>query len=445
MIQVTPRHEPGVNLIGFLYGELGLGEIARKMAAALDRAEIPFAAIPYRRTPSRQEHLLELPTSSTARYDTNLVCLNADELVPFSAHAGTELFADRYSIGLWFWETSVFSDPRQAWLLLDEIWAPSEYVRQAVAEKVGVPVQVVPIPIEEPPRPNLTRTDVGLPEGFVFLFVFDFASAERKNPTAVVEAFRRAFAPGEGPSLVLKSINGRERKPRQLHELRAAAADRPDVHVVDGYVSVAERDAYVALCDCFVSLHRSEGLGLTMAEAMSHGKPVIATGYSGNLELMDHHTAHLVPHRLVPVPESWWAYAPGAEWAEPDVEAAAGLMRRVYEDQAGARQLGVAARAAILERFSVERAADFARARFDAVRRESLARSERASLVRAVGVVNEGPDQGLSGARGPVGLLRRALARVLWPQLEEQHRFDREALEQLVRARVSTSERAETD
>lgn len=132
----------------------------------------------------------------------------------------------------------------------------------------------------------MSRSELGLADRFTFLFVFDYWSWERKNPAAVVEAFTRAFEPGEGPTLVLKSVNGRDWKQRQLARVEGLAVGPEDIVIRDGYVSSHERDSYIAACDCHVSRHRSEGLGLTMAEAMACGKPVIATGYSGNLDFM---------------------------------------------------------------------------------------------------------------------------------------------------------------
>jgi glycosyltransferase involved in cell wall biosynthesis len=439
MIEIPDEPTPGVNLVGFLEAESGLGEIARKLGRGLERAGIPFSAIPYRRTASRQEHPLEFDVSGSAVHDVNLICLNADELPTFADDVGVELFVRRSSIGIWFWETNVFRrEDRRAFLFLDEVWAPSGYVRAAVEREADVPVVVAPIPIEAPRPPAHSRAELGLPSGFVFLFLFDFVSLERKNPFAVAEAFSRAFAPGEGPTLVLKSINGQERKPHQLEQLHAAAAGRSDILVLDGYVSTTERDAFVAACDCFVSLHRSEGFGLTMAEAMSHGKPVIATGYSGNLEFMDESVAHLVPYELVPVPEDWWAHAPGALWAEPDVDAAAAHMQDVFAAQDKASALGEHARSEILARFTVERAADFVESRYRAIRDETGSHASadfRARVLRAAMAARKGADRGVSAelGRGPVGLLQRLVGRAVWPYLEERHRFETEVVDALAR------------
>jgi glycosyltransferase involved in cell wall biosynthesis len=431
LIEVVDPAVRGVNLVGYLDAELGLGEIGRRLAGALEAAHIPFAAIPHSDTPSPR-HRAGLVTTTRAPYDTNIVCLNADALCSFANDVGTGLLSGRYSIGVWFWETSVFRDAR-ADVFVDEIWTASEFVRAAIAPHVRVPVELLPIPFPVPLEPELSRAELRLPGGYVFLFLFDFVSAERKNPLGVVDAFRRAFAPDEGPTLVLKSLNGRERSPRQLEELEAAAAGRSDIVVMDRYVTATERDAFVASCDCFVSLHRSEGFGLTMAEAISHGKPVIATGYSGNLEFMDDATSYLVPHRLVDVPRSWWAYAPGAVWADPDLDAAAAAMRHVWEHADEARARGARARECLLERFTVGRTARFLEERLGDARARGAIDARvaqpgaRAPILDASRMVAEPPGRALAGDPrrvAPSSLVRRLLRRSLWPEFEEQRRLD---------------------
>ena len=439
-LTVADVPEPGVNIAGFFEGELGLGEVARKLGKGLERAGVPFAAIPYRRHPSRQKHRVELELAAEALYDTNVVCLNADYLDTFLDDVGVEFFAGRYSIGVWFWETSVFPPGTGGERFLDEIWVASEYVRDAVAKQVRVPVHVVPLPIEPPAPAQLSRSELGLPDGFTFLFTFDFISALRKNAAAVVDAFTRAFEPGDGAKLVLKSINGRELKPRHLRELEELVGGRKDVQIRDGYVDLAEKNALTEHCDCYVSLHRSEGFGLTMAEAMSLGKPVIATGYSGNTDFMDERSAYLVPYDLVPVPPDWWAHAPGAEWAEPDVDAASSLMRHVFEHRDEARAVGARGRDELLRQFSLERTADFISARLaDRATRPSPA---RVSILKASQTLAAGVGGSLSGTRthGPLSAVRRMVLRTLWPHLADQHRFDSAVLDGLTDLERSSAE-----
>jgi len=439
-LRVSELPVPGINLVGFLEAESGLGEIARRVDAALDVSAIEVSRIPFRATLGRQDHPLELELGEEAPYDVNLICLNAEQLTEFAAGVGTELFRRRYSIGVWFWETTVLrNDERHVSSFLDELWVASDYVRRAIVADVDIPVHVVPMPIESPRGPFRTRSELGLGDEYLFLFVFDFWSAERKNATAVVEAFASEFAPGEGPTLVLKSINGRDWKTRQLEELRALAQDRRDILIRDGYVSAGERDSLLACCDCYVSLHRSEGLGLTMAEAMACGKPVIATGYSGNLEFMSEDNSYLVPYHLVDIPETWWAYAPGAKWAEPDVDAASALMRHVYEHQSEASARGSHARAEILDRFSLERASEAithrlgeARAR-GSVRARMSPHDARPPILEAVQELSRGAGQSLvdRGGSAPSSFVRRLLHRALWPYLEDQRRFERSVLDSL--------------
>jgi hypothetical protein len=200
--------------------------------------------------------------------------------------------------------------------------------------------------------------------------MFDFLSnVHRKNPIGLVTAFCRAFRPGEGPTLILKSINGAlARGPQEA--LRAAIGDRTDVIALDGYMASATRDALMSACDCYVSLHRSEGFGLTMAEAMSLGKPTIATAYSGNLAFMTAENSFLVPSRRSPVPAGCAPYVEGDWWAEPDLEAAASVMRLVYENPQLARDRGDRGRIDVLQRCSTARTIAFIRERLAEIRRQ---------------------------------------------------------------------------
>lgn len=447
-LHVPCRTSAGVNFVGFLEVESGLGEFARRLARAVGATGVPMAVIPYRGTHGRRQHPLEFAVGESAPYDVNLVSLSADDLVRFGAAVGPEFFANRYSVGVWFWETDMFRpEARAATRFLDELWVASNYVRDAISTQVDIPVHVVPMPVERPPGPFRTRTELDLPDTFTFLYVFDYWSGERKNPDAVVEAFVSAFRPGEGPVLVLKSIHGRDWKPHQFESVAAIAAGRRDVIFRDGYVGADERDSYVAACDCYVSLHRSEGLGLTMVEAMACAKPVIATGYSGNLEFMSERTSLLVPYRLVDVPDTWRGYALDAKWAEPDVATAAALMRRVWERPTEAHAMGVAGRDAILERFSPGRTASVITDRL------ADARARRAVTARAAPYDSRPPildatrllaDNGIGESLArprprprrrprawPVSFMRQVARRVLWPHLEDERRFDSVVLDAL--------------
>jgi glycosyltransferase involved in cell wall biosynthesis len=409
---------PGVNVLGYLRAELGVGEAARRLVRGLEEGAIPHTTITYRRTNSRQDHPFP-ERSAVAAYDTNVLCVNADQLPHLHAEAA-ELFAARYTVGLWFWEVSAFPEIfHGAFDLVDEVWVGSEFVQRALAAHTSKPVHVVPLPVDAPSPHELSRSAVGLSDRFTFLFSFDFLSVvERKNPQAVIEAFSRAFAPGEGPRLVIKSING-DTNPVGLEDLRERAAGRPDVKIVDGYVSSAERDALMALCDCYVSLHRSEGYGLTLAEAMASGKPVIATGYSGNLTFMREENSLLVPFTLTTVSPGCPPYPVWAEWAEADVAVAAQHMRHVWENQDEARRLGLRAQEDILRENSPRRTAAFVARRLVEIRAERGFDLPEPAWDRPPGAALLDPS-----APWPTRMLRRVLQRALWPYLAEREAFE---------------------
>src|SRR5829696_5272019 len=355
----------GVNLVGFLQAEFGQGEVARRLASALERASIPYSAINQAAKMHREGHDFILSPERDAPYDTNLLCLNAEHLLNLADGKGRELLDDRYSLGVWFWETSQFPEHLlPAFDLVDEIWAASDFVARTIAQETWKPVRIFPLPVEVRVEHRLTRADLGLPpERFAFLFTFDFMSTTaRKNPIGLIEAFRLAFEPGSGPMLILKSINA-ERCPQDLSALRKAAADHPDIQLSDGYVSQEHMQALTAACDAYVSLHRSEGFGLGLAEAMAYGKPTIATGYSGNRAFMDESNSYLVSYRPASVPADAGPYLEGPTWADPDVDDAARLMREVVENPHEAHERAERGRATIEKDFSVERAAAFLRER----------------------------------------------------------------------------------
>jgi SAM-dependent methyltransferase len=223
----------------------------------------------------------------------------------------------------------------------------------------------MPLAVSEVAQASGSVSDLGLPDRFTFLFLFDFFSTmERKNPVGLIEAFKRAFKPGEGPQLLIKSFNG-DYKPERLERVTAAAAGHPDVHVIDRYLPAAERDALFAASDCYVSLHRAEGFGLTMAEAMAMGKPVIATGYSGNVDFMSEANSWLVAHGLTHVGPEGENYPADGIWAEPDLDDAARAMREVWAGSSEARERAERGREHVLAELSPERIGAEARRRLE--------------------------------------------------------------------------------
>lgn len=357
----TDREPIGINLVGYHAAELGVGEAARRMALAIDHVGLPSHHVGIPAAGARHQQSLSYTPDHRLRFRDTLYCVNADETVRVTnalEHPERHR-SDARRFGLWFWELAEF--PTQwpaAFELLEEVWVASEFTRAGLAAISPVPVRVVPLPVTAPSRPTqYTRAVLGLPTGFLFSTAMDFHSvAKRKNPFDVVAAYSAAFGPTDGAHLLVKSINGSSQV-AEMERLRAMTDLRPDITVVDAHWSHHQVQGMIELSDCFVSLHRSEGFGLNMASAMAATRPVIATGYSGNMDFMNTDTAFIVPYELVEVGTGAAPYSSTAVWAQPDVTAAAGMMRTVFDDPAAAAAVASRGRDHVLDAQSVARAA----------------------------------------------------------------------------------------
>jgi len=353
------RHPVGINLAGFAQSVYGIGESSRAMWRAVETTGLPCALINVR---SRVHSNADVSLTAFAKenpYRLNLMTFSFDYSRRFYRDMGRKYFADRYNIALWYWEQERFPVRcHSAFDYYDEIWVPTEFTRATLAAVSQIPVRKITYPflmndVEATPA----RKQFGLPENaYLFLFSFDFHSTtQRKNPGAVIEAFRSAFGPAENAVLVMKSINADQ------DQIARAALGRMSegakVLFLDAHQPAAEVSSLFASADCYVSLHRSEGLGLGMVQAMYFGKPVIATGYSGNLDFMNAENSLLVRYEMTELEVDAGAYEKGSHWADPDLEQAATLMRRVYEHPEEGRAIGARAAAAIRQTLDPKRTA----------------------------------------------------------------------------------------
>jgi glycosyltransferase involved in cell wall biosynthesis len=366
--RVHDRRLPGANLVGYLRGEFGIGAAGRIIGSMIRASGIPMATSVVR--PDVHRHTAEfVETLDGTPFEVSVLAMNADALLAFADTPEYAALAGTRKVGVWFWEVGVFPEHlHRAFDLVDEVWCATEYVRDALVPVATKPVLVHPLAFARPVDTALVRRDLGLPDGtFLVGTVFDFASVvKRKNPRGAIEAFRRAFAPDDGACLVVKSLNSGV-APAAAAALRAAADDRPDVLFLDGHLDELEMAALYQHLDVYVSLHRSEGLGVPLAAAMSSGVPVVATGWSGNRTFMDEASAGLVPYELVDVGDDAPPYPPEARWAEPDVDAAASLLRELFDDDDRRRAVGEAGRAAVAAHADRRRAGDWFAARFAAL------------------------------------------------------------------------------
>jgi len=349
----------GMNIVGFFSADLGIGESARCMARAADAASVPASLVPLR---LNCRNRLGDATYSGRLQDSNPHGVNLFHIDPPVArdidhHHGAEFRRHKYNIGYFAWELPEFPD---AWVssfdYFDEIWCPSDFVSGSMVLKAPVPVVTMAhsIAFERPTEGRAAlRARFGLhPDRYLFLCLFDLNSyTARKNPQAAIEAFRRSGLGGRGAALVVKVQNA-DANAADFTALAESVRDLPGTVVISSTLSRADVYALEAACDCFVSLHRSEGFGLAVAESMYLGKPVIATGWSATSEYLNHDNGLPARYSLVTLAETHGPYAKGSTWADPDVAHAAELMQRVSSDPSAASRIGAAARQTIEERFS---------------------------------------------------------------------------------------------
>ena len=355
----TSSLERGVTLIGYAKGELGMGEHVRMSAAAFSLQEIPFAIYDSGwRLGSRQKaNLLDVRKVDKPLFTVNLFHLNAHEMPAFFRQVGRGFFEGHYNILYPFWELPKWPESWIAVLdMIDEVWAPTRFIEKALLEVSPVPVRYMPVGLNPELPLGLNRSNFCLPEDdFLFFFSFDFFSfIQRKNPIAVVKAFLVAFADlKEKVGLVIKVMNVDAHHPEWKDLMALVSLDRR-VHFI--YRTLDRRalmDLY-KLTDAYVSLHRSEGLGLGPMEAMYYGKPVIVTNFSGCTDFANEANALLVDYELIPVGKSDYFEPEGQYWAEPNIETAATQMRRLFDNRSLAGELGSRAALFIREGFSSE-------------------------------------------------------------------------------------------
>ncbi|MDA0182392.1 methyltransferase domain-containing protein [Solirubrobacter phytolaccae] len=441
-----PEHRvPSVLVAGYLRGTLGLGQAGRAYTAALQSAGVavatrtlavdpPSDGLERKAPPRPQERTftdVALPVGEEP--EVNFLCVNADQTPELVEALGEEMDG-RYTIASWAWETDYIPERwDRAFGLVDELWVYSTYIADNLARASNVPIVVMPLPVEAPDPAGAT-VPFAVPDGFVFLFVFDFFSTlERKNPLGLVEAFKQAFAPGEGPTLLLKTINA-DYRVQERERLRYAIGDRPDIVMVDQSLEPNELAALFTRADCYVSLHRAEGFGLTLAESMALGKPVIATGFSANTDFMTPSNSYLVDWELTEVGPDAEHYPANAHWAEPSLEHAAALMREVFDDQDAARARGDRARRDVLASLNTKAIGERARARLlrvSALRAGRAQPDERWPHPDLPGRL--GFDLSGGAAGGARGLVRRGVFRALKPYTTSERALDETLVESIRR------------
>lgn len=349
----------GIMLVGCIKGELGLGEANRLLAKTFLTASIDFNIynfsfrLPHRHLNADWDHYI----TKKPIYNINFITIPPAYLQEFNyKKLGSKFFRNRFNIGFWFWELSQFPARwRRAFDFIDEVWAPSKFMQESFANQAPCHVIHLPQPIDVEFQ-KLERNYFGLnKDDFIFFFNFDFYSNfYRKNPEALIRAFNLAFKnKDKNVKLVIKTIYP-ENYLMHYKNLHNLAATNENVIIINKMYNRQEMLSLINCCDCYISLHRTEGLGLTLAEAMLIGKPVIATAYSGNMDFMKESNSCLVDFKLIPVGKGEYSDVESQVWADPNIEHAAFYMQKILWDTDYAKQLGLRAKQYINENYNLQ-------------------------------------------------------------------------------------------
>lgn len=327
----------GVNLIGDIRAETGLGQSMRIVAGLLECAHISFL-VNQIDVPGNMEHKerqWDHKIEEHNRYGINLLHINNSIWERSYNQIPLCELSRHYNIAYWLWELEEFPEEWMSCIdTVDEIWTPAEFVSESIRKKTNKPVLTMPYGMELDMDHLLERSYFGLPEGmFLFLMMYDFHSVnERKNPRGVIEAYKCAFdGKEEGIGLVLKINHLAE--PKELEELKRELDGYSNLFFITDNMNRNEVESLIAAADVLISLHRAEGFGLPLAEAMYLGTAVIATNWSASAEFMNEECACLVDYKLALLKEDIGPYRKGSRWADADIGQAAEYMKQLVENK----------------------------------------------------------------------------------------------------------------
>jgi glycosyltransferase involved in cell wall biosynthesis len=363
----APQHllTGGINLVGFVFAEFGLGEDIRTISAALDAGGVPHVIIDALTPPgvggkdrSRQHKVI-----NKLKYAITLFCMSAFDTASLHLKKANKYFSAPYNIGYWPWELPRFPD---AWSpvcsLVNEIWSSTNFQKRAYEATWNGPVLRLPAPVLDS---DITRRRPERKQPYVFIYAFDPRSyLGRKNPAGIVKAFRLAFPQSDRSVRLILRANGTGKLPKRWREVHVGMRGDSRISVARGTFPRRKALQFLADSDCLVSPHRSEGFGRNIGEAIILGVSVLATGYSGPLDFLSEQEQ--LPIRSRALSPGDYPFGDGQRWSDPTTMGMAIAMRRIRMAQSSRFRLK-RRKLDFLKIYSIEAAGSRYRSRIDAL------------------------------------------------------------------------------
>lgn len=333
----------GVEVVGFFHSASGIAESARLCAKQLQENGIPVRCVSVEPFFRKQGNMVWdfKDTATEEEIGCRIIHLNPPMIPPYALLGGIKKFASVYNVGYWAWELEQLPPEWvRATRYMNAIMTPSEFSSNAIRKATSKPVLTVPHPVTKGEASAGMRQKLGLDQShFVISMIFSYESSiERKNPHAAIRAFKLAFPDSPDVRLVLKTSKGGDDAIRS--EIQQIIDNDVRILVVEQMWDKEDINALIAESNVYLSLHRSEGFGLTLAEAMLLDTVVVATDWSGNIDFCTEQNSFPVPYNLVGVQSGHAAFEglEGSQWAEADVSKAAAILRDIHANPAQARQ-----------------------------------------------------------------------------------------------------------
>ena len=365
------NYPEGINVVGPVKAEMGLGQSCRLLVKAIKDAGIDCSVRDFEVNGvfrSEDDSFKDIISDETP-YGINIVHVEPPEIMVKSVCFPTEFWSEKYNIAFWLWELESF--PKN-WIpateLFDEIWTPSEFASESIRKITDKPVITIPYSVTAETDSKYDRKYFGLPEDkFLFLIMFDANSTmTRKNPFGAIEAYKKAFSPDDDTvGLVIKTNNAQEKK---LDPVKKLLDGYKNVYFITDILEKKAVNSLIKDVDVFVSLHRAEGFGLVMAEAMLNNTVCIATNWSSNTEFMNSDVACMVNFSFVTLDKDIPPYKKGAKWADANIDEAASFMKRLRDDKEYYNNLSVKAKEYIENKLSADRVSGLIKKRISEIR-----------------------------------------------------------------------------